>query len=63
MAFMLIWCCEFVHEISTDWDRLCGVLYHSSGAVPPTLSEQPFREHKLMITSGVVFLFDDLMYR
>ena len=41
----------------------CGMLYHSSGAVPPTLSEQPFREHKLMITSGVVFLFDDLMYR
>ena len=43
----------------------CDVLYHTSDVVPPTWSEQSFRELVSMVTtpSGVEFSVDDVMYR
>ena len=41
----------------------CNALYHSSNIASHSLSEMSFRKLMLMVTSGVEFSFDDIMYR
>ena len=44
-------------------DICCNALYHSSNIASPSLSEMSYRKLMLMVTSGVEFSFDDIMYR
>ena len=44
-------------------DICCDVLYHMCDIRPPSLSEKSFRRLMLMVTSGVEFSFDGVMFR
>jgi len=44
-------------------DICANALYHSSDVSPPTLSETSFKRLMIMVTTGVEFSFDDVMYR
>ena len=56
---------SFMNVLLIETIDTCDVLYHTSDVVPPTWSEQSFRELVSMVTtpSGVEFSVDDVMYR
>ena len=43
-------------------DICCDVLYHRCDICPPSLPEKSCRRLMLMVTSGVQFSFDDVMF-
>jgi len=44
-------------------DICCKALYHGDVCDAPVLSEESFRKLMLMVTNGVEFSFDNVMYK